>query len=117
GSPWLGSVKVGGVLAFAPTLGQDIWNNYNHHATLDQKFNFKQFAVDSAKNQTGNLASVAGGYLTIKIATLLTPGLVAGAPLVFIGLAGAVALGVVYNHFKLDQKVASHTKSLLDVGQ
>ena len=73
-SPWLGSVKVGGVLSFGPTLISDVINNYNHNARLDQKFNYKQFAVDSATNQTGNLISVAGG------ATAMAGGGAAGIP-------------------------------------
>ncbi|HEX4842182.1 MAG TPA: hypothetical protein VFV57_00805, partial [Limnobacter sp.] len=47
GAPWLSSIKVGGVLAFGPTMINDVLNNYNHHAKLDQKFNYKQFAVDT----------------------------------------------------------------------
>ncbi len=37
GSPWLGSVKVGGVLSFGPTLISDVLNNYNHHAKAGSK--------------------------------------------------------------------------------
>ncbi|HEX4880364.1 MAG TPA: hypothetical protein VFV39_11000, partial [Limnobacter sp.] len=86
---------------FAPTLGQDIWNNYNHHATLDQKFNFKQFAVDTAKNQTGNLAGMVGGAALAKATAIIvfaTTGFaIAGAPLVLIALGSGVLIGAAYN--------------------
>lgn len=116
GSAWLGSAKVGGVLTFGPTLINDILNNYNHNAKLDQKFNYKQFAVDSAKNQTGNLLSLGAGLLAPKVAVLIVPVLAgAGAPLVLIGFLGAIAVGVAYNYFEADQSVEKKSKNSLVV--
>lgn len=115
GSPWLGSVKVGGVLSFGPTLISDVINNYNHNARLDQKFNYKQFAVDSATNQTGNLISVAGGATAMALAIFIAPAAVAGAPIVLLGLVGSVVAGVAYSLSGTDKQVNKAAKDALGV--
>lgn len=100
GSSFLGSARVGGVLTFGPTLINDVMSNYNHNAKLDQKFNYMQFAVDSAKNQTGNVAALVGGLAFAKVAVValgMAGFTVAGAPLVLIGLGAGVLIGVAYN--------------------
>lgn len=113
GSPWLSSVKVGGVLSFGPTLINDIMNNYNHNATLGQRFNLKQFGVDTAKNQTGNLLAVAGGYAAgFAVGVFFTVG---GAPLVLIGLLGAVVVGVMYDGSELSKNIEKKSKTFFGV--
>ncbi|MFN4329047.1 MAG: hypothetical protein ACK4FF_09230 [Limnobacter sp.] len=94
GSPWLSSAKVGGALAFGPTLINDIVNNYNHHARLDQRFNFRQFAVDSVKNQTGNLLGAGASAVTVAVLTGTT---IAGAPVVLLSLAIGIAVCWTYD--------------------
>lgn len=115
GAPWLSSIKVGGALGLAPTLISDLINNYNHNARLDQKFNYKQFAVDSATNQTGNLISVAGGATAMALAIFIAPAAVAGAPLVLLGLFGSVVAGVAYNLSRTDKQVNKAAKDALGV--
>ncbi|WP_370261370.1 hypothetical protein [Limnobacter sp.] len=110
GAPWLGSIKAGGALAFAPTLITDVLNNYNHHAKLDQKFNYKQFAVDSVKNQTGNALALAGGYAAGVSAAVIFG--LAGAPLVVIGLLSAVFIGVFYDTSDLKIQIEHKAQSL-----
>ncbi|WP_341236549.1 hypothetical protein [uncultured Limnobacter sp.] len=115
GAPWLSSIKVGGVLSFGPTLISDVINNYNHNARLDQRFNFTQFGVDSATNQTGNLISMAGGATAMALAVFIAPAAVAGAPLVLLGLFGSVVAGVVYSLSGADKQVNKAAKDALGV--
>ena len=118
GSPWLGSVKAGGILTFGPTFINDFCNNYNHHAKLDQKFNVRQFAVDSAKNQTGNIVGAIGGLAFAKL-TVITVGAVgvtvAGAPLILIGLGAGALIAVGYNLSGTSDKVEQKAKVLFGV--
>ncbi|MCR2746125.1 hypothetical protein [Limnobacter parvus] len=109
GSTWLGSAKVGGVLTFGPTLINDILNNYNHNAKLGQKFNHKQFAVDSAKNQTGNALGMAAGF---GVAILFTGGMVAGAPLILLSIGVGLAVSVAYDRLGIDDVVEAKAKKL-----
>ena len=109
GSSWLGSAKVGGVLTFGPTLINDVMTNYNHNAKLDQKFNYKQFAVDSAKNQTGNALGMAAGF---GVAILFTGGMVAGAPLILLSMGIGFAVSIGYDRLGLDDVVEAKAKKL-----
>lgn len=111
GSPWLGSVKVGGVLGLAPTLIGDIMNNYNHNATLGQRFNGKQFGVDTATNQTGNLLAMGGGAV---VATLGVAIGLAGAPLVIVALGSGLLIGAVYQTTDVDDWVKNKSKALIN---
>ena len=116
GAQWFGSAKVGGLLAFGPTVVDDILNNYNHHAKLDQKFNYKQFAVDSAKNQTGNILAVAGGAALAKgtavTVAIITGTVIAGAPLILMTLGFGIVVGVVYNSTDLPKSVEQRVKKI-----
>lgn len=90
-------------------------NNYNHHAKLEQKFNYKQFAVDSAKNQTGNVAGVVGGLATAKLTVLILGAVgvtVAGAPLVLIGLGAGVLIAVGYSISSAPSNIEQKAKTL-----
>ena len=111
GAPWLSSVKVGGVLGLAPTLISDIMNNYNHHATLGQRFNWQQFGVDTATNQTGNLLAMAGGAM---VATLAIAGGLAGAPLVMVALGAGLLIGALYQATDADDWVKNKAKILFN---
>ncbi|VWX37319.1 conserved hypothetical protein [Limnobacter sp. 130] len=108
-SSWLGSARVGGVLTFGPTLINDILNNYNHNAKLDQKFNYKQFAVDTTKNQTGNAIGMATGF---GVAILFTGSLVAGAPLILFSMGIGIAASIAYDRLGLDDFVEAKAKKL-----
>ncbi|MEH6997318.1 MAG: hypothetical protein V7542_02890 [Limnobacter sp.] len=110
-SPWLGSVKVGGVLSFGPTLISDIMNNYNHHATLGQRVNWQQFGVDTATNQTGNLLAMGGGAI---VATLAIAGGLAGAPLVIVALGAGLLIGALYQATDADDWVKNKAKILFN---
>jgi len=109
GSSFLGSAKVGGVLTFGPTLISDVMTNYNHNAKLDQKFNYKQFAVDSAKNQTSNVLAMAAGF---GVAILFTGGTVAGAPLILLSMGIGIAVSIGYDRLGLDDVVEDKAKKL-----
>ena len=109
GAPWLGSAKVGGVLTFGPTLINDVLNNYNYNAKLDQKFNYKQFAVDTAKNQTGNAVGMAAGF---GVAILFAGGVLAGAPLVLLSMGIGIAASLVYDRSGMDDFVEAKAKKL-----
>ncbi len=109
GSTWLGSARVGGVLTFGPTLINDVLNNYNHTAKPAQKFNYKQFAVDSAKNQTGNALGMAAGF---GVAILLTGGMVAGAPLILLSMGVGFAVSIAYDRLGMDDFVEAKAKKL-----
>jgi len=111
GAPWLSSIKVGGALGLAPTLISDIMNNYNHHATLGQRFNWQQFGVDTATNQTGNLLAMGGGAM---VATLAIAGGLAGAPLVIVALGAGLLIGVLYQTTDADDWVKNKAKILFD---
>jgi len=111
GSPWLSSVKVGGVLGLAPTLVSDIMNNYNHNATLGQRFNWKQFGVDTATNQTGNLLAMGGGAV---VAVFLGVAGLAGAPLVIAAIGGGLLIGAIYQTSDADDWVKNKAKTLFD---
>jgi hypothetical protein len=111
GAPWLSSIKVGGVLGLAPTLISDIMNNYNHHATLGQRFNWQQFGVDTATNQTGNLLAMGGGAI---VATLAIAGGLAGAPLVIVALGTGLLIGVLYQATAADDWVKNKAKILFN---
>lgn len=111
GAPWLSSVKVGGVLGLAPTLISDIMNNYNHHATLGQRFNWQQFGVDTATNQTGNLLAMVGGAM---VATLAIAGGLAGAPLVMVALGAGLLIGALYQATDADDWVKNKAKILFN---
>ena len=111
GAPWLSSIKVGGVLGLAPTLISDIMNNYNHHATLGQRFNWQQFGVDTATNQTGNLLAMGGGAI---VATLAIAGGLAGAPLVIVALGAGLLIGALYQATDADDWVKNKAKILFN---
>lgn len=111
GAPWLSSIKVGGVLGLAPTLISDIMNNYNHHATLGQRFNWQQFGVDTATNQTGNLLAMGGGAI---VATLAIAGGLAGAPLVIVALGAGLLIGALYQATAADDWVKNKAKILFN---
>lgn len=111
GSPWLSSVKVGGVLGLAPTLISDIMNNYNHNATLGQRFNWKQFGVDTATNQTGNLLAMGGGAV---VAVFLGVAGLAGAPLVIAALGGGLFIGAIYQTSDVDDWVKNKATILFN---
>jgi len=111
GSPWLSSVKVGGVLGLAPTLVSDIMNNYNHNATLGQRFNWKQFGVDTATNQTGNLLAMGGGAV---VAVFLGVAGLAGAPLVIASIGGGLLISAIYQTSDADDWVKNKAKILFD---
>lgn len=119
GSPWLGSVKTGGILTFGPTFINDFCNNYNHHAKLDQKFNVRQFAVDSAKNQTGNVLATVGGIAmatgTAVAIAVVTGTAIVGAPLIVMALGFGVVIGVLYNTTDLQNSVEQQAKKLFGV--
>ncbi len=82
---------------------------------LDQKFNYKQFAVDSTTNQTGNLISIAGGATAMALAIFIAPAAVAGAPLILLGLFGSVVAGVAYSLSGADKQVNKAAKDALGV--
>lgn len=109
GSPWLSSVKVGGLLGLGPTFITDFLNNYNHHADLSQRFNVKQFAVDSAKNQTGNILGMAGGAVIGGIAGAIVG--TAGAPIVVASLITGIVVAVVYDNSDLKTQIEQRAKS------
>ncbi|MAZ08906.1 MULTISPECIES: hypothetical protein [unclassified Limnobacter] len=111
GAPWLSSIKVGAVLGLAPTLISDIMNNYNHHATLGQRFNWQQFGVDTATNQTGNLLAMGGGAM---VATLAIAGGLAGAPLVIVALGAGLLIGALYQATDADDWVKNKAKILFN---
>ncbi len=111
GAPWLSSIKVGGVLGLAPTLISDIMNNYNHHATLGQRFNWQQFGVDTATNQIGNLLAMGGGAM---VATLAIAGGLAGAPLVIVALGAGLLIGALYQATDADDWVKNKAKILFN---
>lgn len=111
GAPWLSSIKVGGVLGLAPTLVSDIMNNYNHHATLGQRFNWQQFGVDTVTNQTGNLLAMGGGAV---VATLAIAGGLAGAPLVIVALGAGLFIGTLYQATDADDWVKNKAKILFN---
>ncbi|MFN7506762.1 MAG: hypothetical protein ACK5Q1_14525, partial [Limnobacter sp.] len=109
GSPWLSSIKVGGVLSFGPTLISDVINNYNHNATLGQRFNWTQFGVDSVKNQTGNALGMAAGF---AVAIVLTGGIVAGAPLVLLSMGIGLSVSLAYDRLGIDDFVEAKARKL-----
>ena len=111
GAPWLSSIKVGAVLGLAPTLISDIMNNYNHHATLGQRFNWQQFGVDTATNQIGNLLAMGGGAM---VATLAIAGGLAGAPLVIVALGAGLLIGALYQATDADDWVKNKAKILFN---
>ncbi|MCZ8016577.1 MAG: hypothetical protein O9274_12815 [Limnobacter sp.] len=113
GSPWLSTIKVNAALTVLPTLVNDVTNNFNHHAKLDQKFNFKQFGMDSLVNQSSNLVATAGGVATAKIAAIFLPAaLVAGAPLIVIGAIGTVVIGTAFTFYGGDKAISNKVKTL-----
>jgi len=113
GSPWLSTIKVNAALTVLPTLVNDVTNNFNHHAKLDQKFNFKQFGMDSLVNQSSNLVAAAGGVATAKIAAIFLPAaLVAGAPLIVIGAIGTVVIGTAFTFYGGDKAISNKMKTL-----
>lgn len=84
----------GGVLAFAPSAALDIYNatEVDLHAR-EFSFNGRQFLVDSARSQSGNLAGFAGGAMAVVVAG----GALAGAPLLLFGLGVGIIVQVVWN--------------------
>ena len=86
-----------GVLAIAPSMALDLYNATEIDLT-GRQFDFKgrQFLVDSARSQSGNVLGVIGGAAGVAGAAFLT---VTGAPLVIIGLVTGVAVQVVWNSF------------------
>ena len=84
----------GGVLAFAPSAALDLYNATQVDLqSREFNFNGRQFLVDSARSQSGNAVGFAGGLLAVAI----FGGVVAGAPLVLVGLAAGVLVQVVWN--------------------
>jgi hypothetical protein len=84
----------GGVLAFAPSAALDLYNATEvDRRSREFSFNGGQFLVDSARSQSGNLAGFAGGLVAVAVFS----GVVAGAPLVLIGLGAGVFVQVVWN--------------------
>jgi len=110
-SPWFGSVKAGGVLGLAPTLISDVMNNYNHNATLGQRFNWKQFGVDTTTNQTGNLLAMGGGAVVATFGVAIG---LAGAPLVIVALGCGLLIGALYQTTDADDWVKSKAKILFN---
>ncbi|MEW6206394.1 MAG: hypothetical protein AB1516_13855, partial [Pseudomonadota bacterium] len=115
GAPWLSSVKVGGALAFGPTFIDDLLNNYNHSAKLDQKFNYKKFAVDSVKNQSGNVIAMVGGTVLAKgtaiTIAIITGTAIAGAPLIVMTLGFGIVVGALYSDSEFQRSVEQRAKN------
>ena len=83
-----------GVLAFAPSAALDIYNATDVDLrTREFSFNGRQFLVDSARSQSGNLAGFAGGAVAVVVAGSA----LAGAPLLLFGLGAGIIVQVVWN--------------------
>ncbi len=84
----------GGVLAFAPSAAIDLYNATDVDLRRREfNFNGRQFLVESARSQTGNLAGFAGGAIAVVVAG----GVLAGAPLVLFGLGAGIVAQVAWN--------------------
>lgn len=104
---WLSGRTGTGVLTFAPTAVIDAYSSaqWEIDAAGRQRYqgmDWNDFAVRSARNQSGNAVGVAAGFIaTTAIAKgALGVGVaaaVAGAPLVLIGLAVGIAAVFVWN--------------------
>ncbi len=89
-----------GVLAFAPSAALDLYNATEVDLAGRQfSFNGRQFLVESARSQSGNVLGLAGGAGAVAVVGFVAAGAVAGAPLVIIGLVTGVAVQVVWNTF------------------
>jgi hypothetical protein len=88
------------VLAFAPSAALDLYNATEVDLASRQfSFNGRQFLVESARSQSGNVLGLAGGAGAVAVVGFVAAGAVAGAPLVIIGLVTGVAVQVVWNTF------------------
>ena len=84
----------GGVLALAPSAALDLYNATEMDLrTREFNFNGRQFLVASARSQSGN--AVGFGFALIAVAS--AGGMVAGAPLVLVGLGVGILVQVVSN--------------------
>ncbi len=90
----LGSVRVAGVLAFAPSAMIDAADAYETSATGIQSFNWRKFAVASAKSQSANAAGFAVGLAATAFVSFWA---VAAAPIVLVGLGAGIIAQVGFN--------------------
>lgn len=77
---------VGGILTFAPSAAIDLHNNFN-----DGSFNGRQFVIDQAKHQSGNLVGWGVGALIIFVGGT-------AAPVLIVSLIAGVALQALWNY-------------------
>ncbi|QCP47778.1 hypothetical protein FAZ95_00430 [Trinickia violacea] len=89
-----------GVLTFGPSAALDLIDSINRDAQGKLQFNARHFSIASARSQSGNLAGLVGGAAASTVAGVAfsTVGLTIGAaPLILIGLGGAVLFQIIWN--------------------
>ncbi len=120
---WLTGRTGTGIITFAPTAAIDAWNSAEWDVDTAgrrhyQRMDWDEFAVRSARNQSGNVVGVVAG--TVATTALAKGALgvgvaaaVAGAPLVLIGLAVGITAVFVWNATGMSDRVGDWTERQL----
>ena len=106
---WASGLKGGGVLTFAPALLLDSYGAIETDLAGSRHFNGKKFLVSQARSQSGNAVGFVGG---IVLATL-AGAMVAGAPLVLVGLIGGIGCQILWNWFGAADTTAEAAERVL----
>lgn len=95
---WTSGKVGGGVLAFAPSAALDAYNAIETDAQGNRSFNSRQFAVDSAKSQSGNAVGfIAGAAVTIGVGAVAGAAAAASAPVILVALGVGIVFQVAWN--------------------
>ena len=107
---WATGLKGGGVLTFAPALLLDSYAAIETDLqTGTRHFNGRKFLVSQARSQSGNAVGFVGGIVAVTLAGAL----MAGAPLVLVGLAGGIGCQILWNWFGAADATAEAAERVL----